>query len=329
MKSRVRQLFLGIIVFGFIVGLASFYFRPVESFAIPIEDLPEGRLKTELLYGRSLILETPRWIGPEGSVLKNTKSMMSCSQCHINGGVQSGGLPLWDTHGLYPQYRARENRILTVGERINTCIVMTLQGSPLPLEGREIQAMTLYVRHLGAGREVLLQDKDNRLPQLRDIDRPASVSHGEKVYQKYCLRCHGQDGQGVLAENKKSYLYPPLWGEFSYRIGSSLFRNTMAARFIKANMPQDKIKTGEQLSDEEALDVAAFINDLKIHPRSPPPNFNLFPHLEHKPFDYPLGPYVDHFSEEQHRLGPFQPIREYYEQKKSELGLSDGDVNAP
>ncbi len=328
MKAMGQRLFFGMIILSLVSGVAYFTFKSTQSSIAAIDDLPNGRLKTELLYGRSLIFETPRWIGPEGSVLKNTKSIMSCSQCHINGGMQKAGLPLWDTHGLYPQYRARENRILTVGERINTCILMTLQGTPLPLESREIQAMTLYVRHLGAGRQILLQDQDNRLPPLKDIDRPASVANGEKVYQKYCLRCHGENGQCVFTENKKSFIYPPLWGEFSYRVGSSLFRNTMAARFIKANMPQDKIKTGEQLSAEEALDVAAFINDLSLHSRPSAPE-NLFSHLEHKPFDYPFGPYVDQFSEEQHRLGPFQPIREYYEQKKSELGLSDGDVNAP
>jgi thiosulfate dehydrogenase len=32
--------------------------------------------------------------------------------------------------------------------------------------------------------------------------------------------------------------------------------------------------------------------------------------LEEKLFDYPFGPYADGFSEEQHKYGPFKPIKE-------------------
>jgi thiosulfate dehydrogenase len=34
-----------------------------------------------------------------------------------------------------------------------------------------------------------------------------------------------------------------------------------------------------------------------------------FPNLLLKPADMPYGPYADHFSERQHKFGPFAPIR--------------------
>ena len=34
-----------------------------------------------------------------------------------------------------------------------------------------------------------------------------------------------------------------------------------------------------------------------------------FPDLLQKPVDAPYGPYADHFSERQHKYGPFAPIR--------------------
>jgi thiosulfate dehydrogenase len=34
-----------------------------------------------------------------------------------------------------------------------------------------------------------------------------------------------------------------------------------------------------------------------------------FPDLLQKPVDAPYGPYADHFSEAQHKYGPFAPIR--------------------
>ncbi len=59
------------------------------------------------------------------------------------------------------------------------------------------------------------------------------------------------------------------------------------------------------LSDEDAWDVAAFINT------QPRPGRDLskdWPDISKKPIDHPFGPYADGFSEIQHKLGPFKPI---------------------
>jgi thiosulfate dehydrogenase len=61
------------------------------------------------------------------------------------------------------------------------------------------------------------------------------------------------------------------------------------------------------LSDDEAYDVAGYINS-----QSRPQKANLakdFPNRLQKPVNAPYGPYADCFSEQQHRLGPFAPIR--------------------
>jgi thiosulfate dehydrogenase len=66
------------------------------------------------------------------------------------------------------------------------------------------------------------------------------------------------------------------------------------------------------LTDEEAWDVAAFINS---QPR-PSKIFSAdWPDISTKPYDHPLGPYADNFSEQQHKFGPFAPIKAA--QKKS------------
>jgi thiosulfate dehydrogenase len=38
-----------------------------------------------------------------------------------------------------------------------------------------------------------------------------------------------------------------------------------------------------------------------------------YPDLKRKPVDSPYPPYADEFPIEQHRLGPFQPIRDFYQ----------------
>ncbi len=71
-------------------------------------------------------------------------------------------------------------------------------------------------------------------------------------------------------------------------------------------MPFDSAQKGYRLTNEEAWDVAAFINS---QPR-PQKNFpNDWPDITGKPVDFPFGPYIDSFSEVQHKYGPFEPIK--------------------
>jgi thiosulfate dehydrogenase len=59
------------------------------------------------------------------------------------------------------------------------------------------------------------------------------------------------------------------------------------------------------LSDEEAWDVAAFVNS-RVRPSKDLSKD--WPVLSTKPVDHPFGPYTDTFSEAQHKFGPFAPI---------------------
>ena len=68
------------------------------------------------------------------------------------------------------------------------------------------------------------------------------------------------------------------------------------------------------LSDEEALDIAAFVNDDDIHKRPYVKNFD-FPHPEEKAIDYAINPFSDTFSVVQHKFGPYQPIIEFWKSK--------------
>jgi thiosulfate dehydrogenase len=43
-----------------------------------------------------------------------------------------------------------------------------------------------------------------------------------------------------------------------------------------------------------------------------------WPNIAGKPFDHPYGPYADTFTEQQHKYGPFGPIKKYKEDQKKE-----------
>lgn len=105
-------------------------------------------------------------------------------------------------------------------------------------------------------------------------DRAADPIQGEVVYKNECASCHGKDGEGKMKTDNSCFEYPPLWGMKSYQPGSSLHRVVKAAAFIYCNMP-NKTTTYQhpKLTIEEAFDVAAFINDDRIHKR--PVNLSL------------------------------------------------------
>ncbi|HEU5289313.1 MAG TPA: cytochrome C, partial [Cyclobacteriaceae bacterium] len=84
-----------------------------------------------------------------------------------------------------------------------------------------------------------------------------------------------------------------------------MFRIGRLAGFVKANMPWGTTYAAPKLSDEEAWDVAAYINSM------PRRAMNLemdWPDISKKPFDYPYGPFIDVYKEEQHKYGPYTPI---------------------
>jgi thiosulfate dehydrogenase len=103
------------------------------------------------------------------------------------------------------------------------------------------------------------------------------------------------------------YVFPPLWGPDSFNDGAGMHRVLTAARFIKARMPFGQ----PGLTDEQAFDVAAYINS---QPRPAMAGLEVdYPDRALKPVDSPYPPYADPFPREQHRLGPFGPIRDYYQ----------------
>ncbi len=118
----------------------------------------------------------------------------------------------------------------------------------------------------------------------------------------------------ILAADLLEYTYPALWGKNSYNDGAGLYRLSNLAKYVKYNMPQGATFENPQLTDEEAWDVAAFINSQKR------PHINVpkdWPDKAKKPVDHPFGPYADAFSEQQHKYGPFQPIVDAQKQANS------------
>lgn len=260
----------------------------------------------EIKYGRELIANTSEYLGPNGKV-KAMSNGMNCQNCHL----QAGTVPLGNNYSAvaatYPKVRARSGQSEDIPKRINDCFERSLNGEGLPLESREMKAMVAYITWLGKDVPKGESPKGAGLYEVPLLDRAADPVKGKLVYESQCVICHQADGQGMPKPDGTGYIYPPLWGKNSYNHGAGLFRLSRFAGYVKANMPLGVTYESPLLSDEEAWDVAAYVNSLER------PSKDLssdWPDISKKPMDHPFGPFSDEFSEEQHKFGPFKPIRE-------------------
>ena len=277
--------------------------------------IPHTKLGDEIRYGYQLFTRTAYYLGPEGKVMQLTGNKMNCKNCHLDAGIRPMSNSLSETYLKYPQYRGRDGKVLTVEDRINNCFERPMNGKMLPYESREMRAMVAYMRWLCEGRNASFNDDTLHLGKITLIDRAASIENGAKVYSNKCVKCHGADGQGILTPDKETYIYPPLWGMNSYAQGSSMHRTITASRFVKWSMPFADKKTLPQLTDEEVFDVVAFMNCDSIHPRPYRDLKKDCPDIEFKPIDFPAGPYLNPYPESQPKLGPFKPIKEFYDKR--------------
>lgn len=291
---------------------------PVSAgFIIPDTALiPNDVFGKEVRYGRQLLVNTAYYIGPNGTNGHYLGNRMNCTNCHQDAGTKPYSFNLISSHDNYPQYRAREGKILTLAERINNCIMRPHNGKPLPLDSREMTAILSYLKWINS-----FVPKGAAVEGLKNmtIQFPAQAANpqrGKEVFTQHCVSCHGGNGQGQLNADATAFIYPPLWGAQAYQPGSSMHRIIKMARWLKANMPYDKVSTGKTfLTDQQALDVASFINDDAIHERPSPVTFD-YPDSTTKPIDYDRGPFSDTFSAVQHKYGPFQPIVDYRKANK-------------
>ncbi|MEK6577806.1 MAG: c-type cytochrome [Bdellovibrionota bacterium] len=283
--------------------------------------LPPGIEGEAIRYGAKLLANTAELLGPKSKIKLNLKSRMSCRNCHLGTGTLELGNSFLDTFQLYPQYRAREGRVQSLAERINLCFMHPMQGRPLDENSDEMKAIQMYLKWVGRGRPWLSKDPDARLPKVEFLARAANPTAGKRIYESYCTSCHGADGQGALALDEKSFKYPPLWGPESFISGSGMSRLSIMARFIKGNMPY---MAEVKLNWEDSWDVAAFVMSQersKWNGKESP-----FQNPREKPFDYPIPPYGDSFSEAQHKFGPFLPIVEFWKKTYATDSLAPSGI---
>ena len=224
------------------------------------ESIPSGLRGEQIRMGYEVVVHTQQY------AKRYVGNKLSCTNCNLDAGMNPNAASFVGLSVQYPEYSARLGRDITLAERINECVERSLNGKPLPADSSKLQAVIAYIgwlsQNVPRGSTVAWRG----ISRLNPI-RPPDAGRGKAVFSKKCFFCHGTDGQGTMAG-------PPLWGPGSYSIAAEMARISVAASFIKGNMPR---AWGWTVTDTEAFDVAAYINS---QPR---------PHVQGKELDWPKG----------------------------------------
>ncbi|MDD2052015.1 c-type cytochrome [Pseudomonas putida] len=221
------------------------YFQPPSE-----SELPDNAYGKMVRQGYALFVDTkrlaPQYVG----------NGLNCSNCHLDQGRLANSAPLWGAYPMYPAYRKKNDKVNTYAERLQGCFQFSMNGGKPPAaDSPEITALSVYAYWLASKAPIGVEQPGRGYPDVVQPAKGFDIKRGAKVYQEQCAVCHGADGQGQKVG--QDYVMPPLWGKDSYNWGAGMHRVNTAASFIKHNMPLGKPGS---LSDEQAWDVAAYVN---------------------------------------------------------------------
>jgi thiosulfate dehydrogenase len=271
-----------------------------------VGDDPFGKL---VKYGHALVTDTANQIGPTVAdpARRFSGNNLNCQSCHLQAGTQPYAMPLVGIWGQFPQYRGREGDVVTLETRINGCMERSLNGRALALGGREMKAFLAYMKWLSTGIPDGAKLVGAGTLGVKEPGRAADLRRGVKIYAESCAACHSDNGKGQRAASGAGYQFPPLWGPDSFNDGAGMDRLLTAAAFAKHNMPVGTTFDAPVLTDDDAYDVAGYVASQS---RPEKPNLEKdYPNRLQKPVDTAYGPFADGFGAEQHKYGPYEPIR--------------------
>lgn len=226
---------------------------------LPIPDeatIPAGPMGDAIRRGKLLLSDTRKQLP------HSVGNGLNCTSCHLNNGTTAYAAPWVGVTGTYPAYNTRSGKVSSLPERINDCFQRSMNGRALALDSDNMNAILAYLKWLSTGVPVGSDVAGRGYARIDTWLIPNPIN-GKAVYMRRCASCHGAQGQG-LPHPTGGYVVPPLWGKDSFNIGAAMARLYTAAAFVKHNMP---LGLGDTLSDQEAVDVAAYFT------RQPRPAF--------------------------------------------------------
>ena len=184
-----------------------------------------------------------------------TGNSLNCVNCHLDAGRLAGSAPMWGAYPLYPAYRSKTKQVDTFAERLRGCFAYSMNGKAPPNGHEVLVALEAYAYWMATDAPTGAKLPGSGYKKLAKPATAPDFVRGQAVFEAKCALCHGADGQGQ--RSGKTQVFPPLWGPQSFNWGAGMHSIDNASAFIKANMP---LGQGGTLSDQEAWDVATFMN---------------------------------------------------------------------
>ena len=263
MKRLIRTISHSILALSGLLGAgtaAHAQSAPVPFTPPPANAIPDTDFGKMVKLGQDVFLKTKLLAG------QYVGNNMNCVSCHLDAGRMAGSAPMWAGYVAFPAYRSKSGKVETYSRRIQECFIYSMNGKLPPADSDIIVGLETYMYWLATNAPTGGNLEGRGYKRLAEPAQKPDYVRGEKVYTQHCALCHGADGAGQSAGNQM--VFPALWGDNSYNWGAGMHTVSIAAAFIKANMPLGQANT---LTDQEAWDVAYYMN---AHERPQDPRFN-------------------------------------------------------
>lgn len=305
----------------------------------------EARIaKARIVAGYDIMNQTYQKIGlarTDGNDPLYFGRVMNCSTCHAQAGTVPFAWPLFRTATRFGN-RPTQADPVNQGEpygflgywrdttTVNRDCGLNCAGQGhLPVGSEEMESLNAWVLavsegiyanegillpelRLEANLSVLENTLGSRLPAfpevLGDANFRADPARGKRIYDRNCASCHGKDGLGKWTDTG-GYSNPPVAGPASYAKAGGPYMTPVLAAFIKRQMPLAKPGS---LTNQEAIDVAAYINDLPRESRWWQEYYhdhNPCKRAAFLPLEVGVVPVGFGFTAAQVKYGPWKPIK--------------------
>ncbi|MHB1704389.1 MAG: hypothetical protein ACYCS0_09325 [bacterium] len=201
MKKAILITFIALLIIS-----AVYYFKPFAfasgKLKLSKKMIAKEKIEAGLKFGKSEFYNAK--LGTDG---------FSCAKCHVDSVgtyIPMAGKVVRSLAGVaatFPRFNPKTRQVITLGERLNMCIVHALKGKPL--SGQKLNDITLYVTSLSNGYKIKGYNAEPS-PVFTNADRhPKTVQQaltlGKHYYDtplgasgKSCDSCHPGGGAGIL-----------------------------------------------------------------------------------------------------------------------------------
>lgn len=304
--------------------LARYEARTKQPWREPDEArIPGGPEGAQIREGIDLLRNTSRRVGklaPDATKRMNWNSL-NCVNCHQAGpsglpGSKMYTLPLVNAINDYPKFDIKSGKVISLEQR---ALGMFGAGAvPIKADTPEFQAIMAYLRWLARDTVPGAAMVGSGLMPIAPTARAADPKHGKALFEAKCQVCHGGDAAGQRQANFDAgggYLFPPLAGDDTYDNAGHMFAVPLLARYIAASMPFGASYDKPQLTADEALDIAAYVNDDATPRRQNPNRPKLYPDAALRPQGYAIPEHYAGQPPEAYqraKFGPFRNVNEHY-----------------